>query len=562
MKNIRKKNLLDEFFGIIVSLFVLVNFTSCVENESTEVTPNPNALNSNIELNYKNLTTYSFKEVFTITPSFDMGTYAYAFKLFQLKFNGAAIPSGVFSIDEKTGVITIDNTEDKLDVGLYTVDLEIQNIEGYYAAPNAFTVEILDIPLDATSEPTTVNVAFLEVKDIATITAIDTSESGDVLEGITYSLVDAPDGIMIDNTTGKISKNRNAPEGEHLITVTIATTNLGAKTFENILTVTVGEKPDVVPGLKYVQADGVTTLTNVTLGQNTAYSTVAPIMEAIDLTQPYAIILPVELQGLDITINTDASIAIAADQNLPVGVYPIGVQATDTFNVSFDYEGLFMVTVGDAEWTQVYFNDFNYDPDGNRWKNNQQGQKVDPDYLKSYAFGNSSAIATGGVENADSNISLHAMRLNATNNTASRDMDAVLTLKLTMDESWQEMRVSFNEMFSLNQTVYSSYGEGRTLSFSHNVDDLVGGVAFNNEGQQTTILAGDDASWSTEFKWVDTSDEDMNKIENKNVPFTAGEEFIYLNWRVQKLGDDVPAGIWIDDIKVEVLAGASGAVEN
>jgi len=561
MKNIRKINLLYTFFGIIVSLLVMVNFTSCIESEYSGVTPNQNALNSNIELNYENLIKYTFKEVFTSTPSFDMGTYAYAFKSFDLKFNGDVVPDGVFSIDKKTGAITIDNTEDKLDVGIYTVDLQIQNVAGLLNVENAFTIEILDMPLDATSDPATVDVEFLEVKDIATITAVDTSESGDVLEGITFSLVGAPDGIMIDNTTGVISKNRNAPAGVHQITVTIATTNLGSKTFENIVTVTVGDKPAVVPGFKYVQADGTTTLTNVTLGSNTAYATVAPIMEAIDLTQPYAIILPTELQAYNITMNADASISVAADQNLPVGVYAIGVQATDTFNVSFDYEGLFTVTVGDAEWTQVYFNDFNIDPStGAYWGNNKRGEIVDPDYLKSYAFGNSSFIATGGKEGTDQH--LHSMRLNVTSKTADRDNDAVLSLKLVMDESWQEMRVSFNEMFSLNQAVYDSYGKGRTLSFSHNVDDLDGGIAFNNEGQQTTIMAGDAADWSTDSQWVGASDDTMNKIVGKNVPFTAGEEFIYLNWRVQKLGDDVPAGIWIDDIKVEVLAGASGAVEN
>ena len=120
-------------------------------------------------------------------------------------------------------------------------------------------MSVKSVPIQINIDNASVDVGSLEIGEIATASITDLSGQG-VVNSVTYKLVDAPDQYSINATTGVISKIQAANSGSTKLTIQVGS-NLGAVTAEDLLTINVGPSPT----LNFVQLDGISILTRVTL---------------------------------------------------------------------------------------------------------------------------------------------------------------------------------------------------------------------------------------------------------------------------------------------------------
>lgn len=534
------------FKPVVLVMFGILFFASFYSCEEDEVDyTNQYIIDGDIGLTYTNVDTYTYqKKIVTDAPSFDLDPEdIYRFKLITVTLkDGIAASLDEFDIDSKTGVITIDNSGGKIIPGeTYSFNIGVDNVNGTILEANSFVLTVKNIPLDYTITADAVDVEFLDETDVATVTYVDTSTEGDVIEDVTYSLKDAPAGFAIDEKTGVISKDNNATSGVHVLTV-IIDSNLGAVTFADVLTVTVGEAPT----LQYVQADGTTQLSNVVLSPWTAYTTATPKMEGMTAVK-YEIILPATLTDGTVVANADGTISVLANQDLPLGDHVLGVIATNSSDISATFEGVFTLTV-EAHWesTPAFSEDFNNASDP------VEPQIYNP-LLKGYELYSSDAAFTvvhtlntkPGKEK-----DLYTLKLSDDKNNLEAPVDAAVVLGLSVQPDWRKMRVSFNEDFGFADNRIDWYD--RTLQSSYDVSDLENGTY--DPSNWTTVMAANNSNWSGTSGWsgihVDT---DLNKIPAQDVELDAGNDIIYLNWRIQKTGTAEKSAIFlIDEILVEV----------
>ena len=145
-------------------------------------------------------------------------------------------------------------------------------------------MKVLPVPIQINVDNADVNVGSLEIGEIATASITDLSGSG-VVSLVTYQLVGAPDTYTINDKTGVISKVKAATAGSVKLTVQVGS-NLGAVVAQDLLTVTVGAAPTI----SFLQLDGSTPLTRVTVSPYTSYTSFAPVLS--DMTAAsWAIIL-------------------------------------------------------------------------------------------------------------------------------------------------------------------------------------------------------------------------------------------------------------------------------
>lgn len=521
-----------------------MNFISCEQEETSQYKTNPYTITGNVGLQYENITTYSYKEEMVSTsPQFSISNSAYAFSILAVRVNDTETvfgKSSIFSIDPKTGVISIDNSQGSLVNGdTYNFDIGIGNVDGVIRTDNAFVLTILETPLSYTISNTTFSANYLANVDVATVAYEDTSTNGDVLSDITYSLVNPPLGFSIDSITGVISKTSEASSGEHKISVTI-NSNLGSLSFTDVLTVTVGDAPII----NYFQTDGITELSNVVLSPWTAYSTIIPVIDGMNAVS-YEIILPTTLTAGSVIANSDGSISVLADQNLAIGVHSLGIIATNSSNISATFNDVFTLTV-ETRWetTPVFNEDFNnaIDP--------PQELNVYNPALNSYHLNGASTFGFQAAYTSSKGVYTAKLSEGKVDGGFATPVDAAMVLELIMQPEWRKMRVSFNEGFGFGDNRLGWYE--RTLQSSHSISDLL--AANYDPSNWETVMSPTNTSWSGSSVWKTlSSDADLNQIPSKEVNITPGNASIFLNWRVQKTGTATGgAAFLIDDIKVEV----------
>jgi hypothetical protein len=383
---------------------------------------------------------------------------------------------------------------------------------------------------------------FLEEKDLATVSYVDTSNQG-VIDDVSFSLDNPPTGFTIDTDSGVISKNTETSSGVHKISVIIHS-NLGSKSFADVLTVTVGDAPTI----QYVMADGITPLTQTVLSPWTAYTTAIPIIDGMTATE-YEIILPGNLPAGSIIANADGSISVLADQNLITGDHILGVIATNSSGISATFDNIFTLSV-ETHWETpaVFFEDFNNAPDIGVTPNIYNTALYNYDLYSSAA---SFKVQHTFSDKAGKEKDLFTAKLGDDGkNSPDELVDAALVLKLTMQTDWRLMRVSFNEDFGFGTDRLDWYE--RSLQSSYDVSDLESGTYDN--GNWTTIMDVNDPSWSGASGWSGIHvDSDLNVVPFKDVTIVPGNASIFLNWRIQKTGTaGKGATFLIDDINVEV----------
>ncbi|RXP44528.1 hypothetical protein EC396_17375 [Lutibacter sp. HS1-25] len=490
-----------KWIKVVFTFLIIGNLFSCVE-DADNYKDNPYILNSDIGLQYENMSTYSYQELLkSEKPSFNIDKSQYAFSLLTIKKGGATITTGVsiFTIDPATGVVTIDNKNAGLTPGeIYSFDIGIGNVNGIIRNNDAFSLEIYDTPLNYTISNSTYDAKYLEVADIATVTYVDTSENGDVLSDITYSLSNPPAGFSINSTTGVISKNTDATSGVHDISVTI-NSNIGPKTFSNVLKVTVGD----APSLTYVKADNTTPLTNVVLSPWTAYASSAPQMVGMNAVS-YEIILPETLTAGSVIANNDGTITVLVDQNLPIGTHSLGVIATNIAGISASFDNIFTLTVETRWETTDLFNDtFDDDLTGPI----DPGNTLYPDFA-GYTLGTINSWNKAIIEKAGSP-TIQGVRVQ---NPGTDHHYLVRTVDIT---GVKAMKISFGEQWGYNDK-FATETYQRALYAGESTSDLESG-SFN-PASWTEIMGKTDTRWPGSSTW---SSRIPNPIDNIAVDLSA-----------------------------------------
>ena len=323
----------NSFKLLIFSLFLF----SCEERvELDYVNFTPGSLSDNDgKVTYSDVDVYPIlSNISTDTPSVDNSIKTgIVFSIDSVKAPAeSTYDNSKFSIDKPSGVVTYNNSAGGLSEGNYSISVSVDNANGVAKYDDAVTIKVLSVPIQINIDNADVNVGSLEIGEIATASVTDLSGSG-VVEMITYQLIDAPDIYTINETTGVISKVKAATSGSVKLTVQVGS-NLGAVVAQDLLTVTVGAAPTI----SFLQQDGSTPLSRVTVSPYTSYTSFAPVLT--DMTAAsWAIILPAALDNFanSFGMGSSGEITIASDANLPEGDYKIGVIPTNAGGISLEF---------------------------------------------------------------------------------------------------------------------------------------------------------------------------------------------------------------------------------
>lgn len=481
MKTSNLKNLMYLFlFGLLV--------WSCEERIEMEYTPYEQpALKANDgSLVYEDVTSYPISgNISTTAPTFEyVGVYSLAIDEIAAP-EGSVHSDSKFEIDEEDGTIVYDNENESLSEGVYSISVRVQNSGGVAVHDQVVDFNILAVPVDLSIDNSVVEAGIFATGVIATVTASDISGEG-AITSISYSLADSSaSGFTINSSTGEISKTVNAISGENKISVSV-NTNLGAKIFTDVLTVTVGPPPTI----EYFQQDGTTALTNVVLSPYTAYTTSAPTLTDMEGSGGWEAILPEALADYasEFSVDLDGKLSIAADAKLPLGTHVIGVKVTNAGDVSYNFTEQFTIEV-EERWEAVdLFND-TFD-DGSTGKI-IPGNTLYPDYA-GYTLEKAETDWSKAVITKSGKPTISGLRIQ---NPATNNHYLVRTIDVSAVKS---MRISFVEVSGYNAAFLTVYTRG--LYAGDSTSDLEGGTF--NPANWNEVMAANDERWPTTSTWA------------------------------------------------------------
>lgn len=385
---------------------------------------------------------------------------------------GASLSAADFTIDRNTGEVSF-TTAGEETAANYQVSIGVSTIEGVMVFEDALSIEVKDVPISITIDNVSVDVGPLALGPIATVSLEDNSD-GDITT-VEYALANNVQGFSIDATTGVISKTATVVEPTVAISVK-AITNIGAKTFTDVLTVNIG----AAPTLNYVQADGLTDLTGVTVSPWTAYTTAIPNLVGMQSGGGYQIILPVELDPYSgfFSVGADGRMSIAADAGLPNGTFPIGMIVTNAGGASATFEDLFTITV-ESRWEAVPFIDEDFeDP------STGDPETAYPGVWSNHVFSGSGDTGWAKIFQTLAGSFSGFRRFNP------KDTDAglVRTVDLT---GVKGLRVSFTELVGYGGAFLSNYERG--FYYGEEISSAQAGNFV--EAEWNAILDLDDSGW-------------------------------------------------------------------
>ena len=531
----------------------LICFSSCEDKtleEYTRYDPTP-INNSNANLTYLPVVSYpELAKIETDTPTYVVDG-VYIFRLDTVTAaEGGAFSLNKFSINKQSGVVTYDNSDGSILPGFYYVGVSISNPTGLAVFDQASEFEVLDVPISLSVDNPTVNAGALQQGVIATVSYTDDSPDGSITS-VEYSLAPPVTGFSIDPSTGVISKTTEAETGVNALSVAVVT-NLGAKSFANVVTVTIGPPPTI----QYLQADGTSDLSLVTLSPWTAYTTIPPVLKDMVATE-WEILLPAGLDPAAVSIAADGSFSVLAAQNITTGDHLIGVKAINASGASFEFPDQFVLHF-EKRWeaSPVFYEDFN----------NTTTTPVAVDVynpaLASYS------VNSGGIELFNAVFSENLTKDRLFQSAKMRDgandiqMEAVLILAVTIDPSWYNMRVSFNELFGYGSNRLDWWQ--RTLGFSYDDSGVAAGTY--DPANWNILMEATDPEWSGAPGTVNGArDTDMNPISPKDFGgLDNTQSTVFINWYIGETSaatvTQKGAEFHVDNLNVEV-SGAFPAEE-
>ena len=536
----KKINHITLLFGALLA--VMLYFSSCQEKFPQDFTPyKPTPVTSiNVNLKYNPVETYPAPKVIkSDTPTLTIeGVHAFSLDTVIASKNGGYIGNN-FSIDEETGVISYDNKSGSIKPGTYQVTVVVSNTTGLAVVDSAFKLTILGVPVKITVDNPEVNANALQEGVIATVGYQDLSPDHSITS-VSYALANAVTGYSIDAKTGAISKSSSAAADTTVKLAVTLTTNLGTATFNNVVTIHVGAPPT----LKYVQQDGSTTLTRVTLSPWTGYTTHTPVLTGMESSGGWKLLLPDTINAGAFSIGADGAITVQPDMNLPLGDFTVGVEVTNGSGISFDFPDQFTIHV-ETRWdpSPVFSEDFN-----NATDVAVPVHQYNP-ALSSYAqHGTTTIFQVMNVTGKGRNF--FAARVFKGKSTNKIETTMILSLKI--DPSWHDMRVSFTEMFGYSDKVLDTWQ--RTLSYSYDTTDVASGNY--DPANWHTLMSDTDPDWPGTSGWkTGKTDDDFTPVPAKDFGgIDNTQSNIFINWWYANLsGTDTKGGQFlVDNLKVEV----------
>jgi hypothetical protein len=530
MKRLSYKNI------IWIFLAGLLYLTSCEKKFPQDYTPyHPTPVTAaNVDLKYAPLQAYPASTVIkSDTPTLKIdGVYSFGIDTIISPTGGKFVQSK-FGINKETGVISYDNTSNTISAGDYTVSVVVSNPSGIAVVDSAFHLSILSVPVSATVDHSEVKVNALQQGVIAIVSYKDESPDHSITS-VAYSLASPVTGYSIDATSGKISKTTAAATDTTVKLSVVLTTNLGTRTFPDLVTVHVGPPPTI----KYVQKDGSTLLTKVTLSPWTGYTTHAPVLTGMESSGGWEILLPDTINAAAFTISSDGAVTVLPNMNLPLGDFKVGVKVTNGSGVSFEFPDQFTIHV-ETRWETkpVFTEDF---------ANATATAIPVHNYNASlYSWGqNGSALIFQAV-------AVTAKKAKGARVFKGKETDkkeTVMVLALPMDASWHNMRVSFSELFGYADNALDKWS--RTLSFGYDTTDVSSGTY--NPANWNMVMPANDSDWPSSSGWktgafTDIPAQDFGGIDNT-------QKTIFINWWYADLQDNDTKGAQfiINNIKVQV----------
>jgi hypothetical protein len=491
---------------IIVAVIATFNFMSC-EDDIAYVEKEPAIIEGDLNLTYTDIITFPYmQELKTDTPQFNIPTDLFQFRIFDVvqADTSIAINKSLFTIDEKSGVITIDNSKGNLTQLYYKVDVGVGSVDGMIRVDSVFKIELLEIPLGHTITQTAVSAGALEAGDMATVAFVDNSGEG-VIDNVSYALSNEPTGFSIDETTGIISKSTSAASGENRISVQIST-NMGAKTFEDILTVTVGNAPTIEFALA---SDGTTKLATVTLSPWSTYTSAIPTLTGMNDGGGYEIIVPDTIPAGAVVANANGTITVTGNAVLSGGEFPVGVTVTNSTGASKTFEDLFSIVV-EQRWEAFFADSFD---DGLT----DVLSTLYPSYAN-YTLSGTDEWAKAVVAKAGLPTIEGIRRFNPKS-------DACLVKTIDIGTDIKGLRITFGEQFGYNDTFIPKYN--RMLYVGEDVAEL----ANTNfvDADWTEVMSTSDSRWSTAKTWASRLPNNVPDIDI-DLSGIIGST-VYLNWR-------------------------------
>ena len=512
----------------------IVFLSSCEERIVSDYTPyEPNP---NISLTYTDTTFFPKLEVLSSTTPVIVSEGVYSMKIDSVITKNGSFKFSNFSIDNTSGIISYDNTGNTLSPGDYTVKVILASPNSRNISEFKFTVEKVPVSLKASDDK--VSVGVLEIADISTISYTDESPDQSITT-VTYALQPEVKGYSIDENTGVINKNTEA-DGDTTVALGVeVTTNLGVRSFDSLVMVTVGPPPTI----EYKQTDNTSKLNSVRVSPWTAYTTGTPLLNDMNADGGWELLVydsNIDPAAFDID-QTTGQISILADQNLPIDTFMLGVKVTNGSGVPYTFDSLFTIYVN-KDWLDadiVYHQDFN-----NAGSTTQNPEDYDPTYLKGYVLGSTSKgfkVKKWNITNKNS--LFYAARILPADND---DINDVLLLKLPVQADWRSLRVSFKEFYGYGGAVFNTLQ--RTLSYGYDNSDLEGGSM--NPANWNVIMAPDDPNWVTDVGWGDNKTDDdftpVPYVELSGFDYTQTTVFINWNYVTQSKGQ-----IYVDELKVQ-----------
>ena len=245
----------------------------------------------------------------------------------------------LFSIDEKSGQISIISTKAKkaseLTLGKYYFTVGLGHMGGVAVYDSIASIEIIDLPFNISYTSQSYDLSFGQMGEFATV-SLNSEDEG--LEILKYELTSAPEGIVINETSGALSKETtNVIPGEYELALRVHTNN-GFKDFVGLVQINVGEQPQ----LYYTQEGEQFSVINTT-------SVLGFVVELVGNTEDLGSGLvyslkDTDIEGLIIDLSTGA-ITLAENSNVAEGNYPVNISVANAAGLEFDYMNLFTIKV-------------------------------------------------------------------------------------------------------------------------------------------------------------------------------------------------------------------------
>ncbi len=487
-------------------LIGIICFSSCetvYDGTYDRYNPTPITL-ENVNLNYEPVSSYPIPDVMidSKAPTYDAeGPVDFGIDT-VVAVNDTKFQIGKFKINRSSGMVSYDNKGGTIEPGVYLVDISILNTTGYAVVDSAYKLTILSVPIDVAADPVSADVEYLYSGVVSTLSYVPVDVSEEELGKVTFEIDPEVKGFSIDKTD--IVKNTDATPGEHKLTI-LVTTDLGETELKNLVTVTVGEKPE----LKYYQQNGTDSLGKITLSPWASYTTAPPVLTGMT-ADGWKVILPDDAPGAladAVSVDASGSVMVEGGHGIPDGDYLIGVKA-GYGEEWVTFKDLFTLSVV-TDWGEMVIANEDLDD-----------TKGIVTYVK----------ADGTDRKFNFNINTAGYPAAKLFFKTAETIDSWMILKLSMpaDYDGNDFKVVFDEELNKGVANYTEFT--RTVEFSH------------DQASWSVSMANDDDAWPRDTPGTYT-------IRSSPVVLDAAQPEFYFKWHYVNLSVSENGTFYINNIK-------------